>query len=558
VFGRRAGDKLGALLGRFAPGRPDAPPPSHADPSSIVHGETIATEDDALHIRTLPVLAPGLTEEDTEVLVQYLTAPYVRVPLILGFFADAGKIAALAHSDVQDIVNAAVFEPGPHRSEVDGPCGKYILFLVCIFYWLNFVFFFLAMIKLSTDDKTPQTAPCDPAILGTPAGALFNELVHSPTVVLNAVRALVVLAVELDTGRCTGPDADAVLFAARLAARVRAYAAFLERHVAAASGDGCDGGGDGDGDGDGGGGDGGGDCVDGSATPRGIAQSSGRPWLTPVRGLLESPTSLGDLRRGLAALDRAVQREMVPLLARWRTAAAVDRDVFSACRASLHAAVLASASGCLQANAVASDEAHAAAETVLGAQLFATAHHRFGEASSGTGVSRVALAWTYHGARHRIAGLVDGSEGGGSLAGHALLSRVVASLTLSGAGTGGARDSSDHWLELPGEHGEGRYVVDADFPKHRVRGAGRCSGWGFFFLIFLIFFFFFVSANFFFFKKSDPFSPIPQPRTGRRRWRSDVVCCMAAAGTRRWDGRRGGSAGGRLRRGPRRRACPGR
>mgnify|MGYP007045393534 CR=1 FL=1 len=47
-----------------------------------------------------------------ELLLQYLTAPYLRVPLLLRFFSQASHTAALAPPELQDVLDAAVFEPG--------------------------------------------------------------------------------------------------------------------------------------------------------------------------------------------------------------------------------------------------------------------------------------------------------------------------------------------------------------------------------------------------------------------------------------------------------------
>ena len=44
-------------------------------------------EFDVLHIKKLPSFE-GLTPRYTELLLQYLTVPYLRVPLVLSLFAD--------------------------------------------------------------------------------------------------------------------------------------------------------------------------------------------------------------------------------------------------------------------------------------------------------------------------------------------------------------------------------------------------------------------------------------------------------------------------------------
>ena len=79
---------LRSFLGVFGFGKskPRAPP-SGANPSNLVKG-TVHTEDDVLHIRNLPDFGGRLRARDCELLVQYLTVPYLRIPLVLQFFAE--------------------------------------------------------------------------------------------------------------------------------------------------------------------------------------------------------------------------------------------------------------------------------------------------------------------------------------------------------------------------------------------------------------------------------------------------------------------------------------
>jgi hypothetical protein len=71
---------------RLAKLKPRAPQ-SGADPE-IVIGSGICTEDDVLHVANekLPNFGLRMSHSDTEILCQYLTVPYLRIPLILDFF----------------------------------------------------------------------------------------------------------------------------------------------------------------------------------------------------------------------------------------------------------------------------------------------------------------------------------------------------------------------------------------------------------------------------------------------------------------------------------------
>lgn len=43
-------------------------------------------------------------------------APYLRIPLLLGFLGTSQRVGALADDRLQGVLEAAVFEPGPWRS----------------------------------------------------------------------------------------------------------------------------------------------------------------------------------------------------------------------------------------------------------------------------------------------------------------------------------------------------------------------------------------------------------------------------------------------------------
>jgi hypothetical protein len=75
---------LSLLLGS---GQKPRAPPSGADPETVV-GPGVRCEDDVLHVPNskLPSFGARLTHADTELLCQFLTVPYLRIPLLLDFF----------------------------------------------------------------------------------------------------------------------------------------------------------------------------------------------------------------------------------------------------------------------------------------------------------------------------------------------------------------------------------------------------------------------------------------------------------------------------------------
>ncbi len=61
---------------------------------------------------------PGaLRPPEAELLLSYLTVPYLRVPLLLRFFAQPSHIHALGSVRLQAALDAALFEPGLWQAE---------------------------------------------------------------------------------------------------------------------------------------------------------------------------------------------------------------------------------------------------------------------------------------------------------------------------------------------------------------------------------------------------------------------------------------------------------
>lgn len=56
--------------------------PSGANPG-VLAGQECETEDDVLHLKTPPTFDNTLRAPDSELLLTLLTAPYLRIPLVL-------------------------------------------------------------------------------------------------------------------------------------------------------------------------------------------------------------------------------------------------------------------------------------------------------------------------------------------------------------------------------------------------------------------------------------------------------------------------------------------
>ena len=182
------------LLGRGP--RPRVPP--SASDASTFAGAAVAEEEDVLHLRHVPDFGGVLRPADSEVLLQCLLVPYLRLPLLLQFFAETSRTVALSSSELQQLLDAVVFEPCTYQP----PCLPVAL---------------------------PELIPSvNRNHLATPAGLLIQELTHAPRPLFVAVHRILENALELDIGRYVrgGRSTAVMLYTIRLAVRVVAYARF--------------------------------------------------------------------------------------------------------------------------------------------------------------------------------------------------------------------------------------------------------------------------------------------------------------------------------------------
>jgi hypothetical protein len=169
---------------------------------------SVKNEDDILHLTNeeLPTFGGVLTPADSERFLQFFTVPYLRIPLILDFFAngDPGRLVALKTKSLQLIVDAALFEPG---------------------LWKPSDFFDqVTEIPIVDEEKLQH-------MLSTPLGTLFNEIAKSPDVLTSCVIKMLERAVDMDVGRYveTSSSGPLILYTARLAVRIEGFLKFALR-----------------------------------------------------------------------------------------------------------------------------------------------------------------------------------------------------------------------------------------------------------------------------------------------------------------------------------------
>lgn len=171
--------------------------PSRANPSVLI-GERVDTEDDILHIKALPDFGGTMGGRDCEFMLQYLLAPYLRIPLMLNFFSHEARLRSLRNKSLQEVLDAALFEPGLWQEE---------------------------HVKVVSDQIPAESRDN----LSTSAGLLFNEIIKSPTVVLSAIHDILLKVLDMDTGRYTKVS-EAILYVIRLCVRVEGFLVFLTKN----------------------------------------------------------------------------------------------------------------------------------------------------------------------------------------------------------------------------------------------------------------------------------------------------------------------------------------
>eukprot|EP00921_Rhytidocystis_pertsovi_P014497 GHVQ01023442.1.p1 GENE.GHVQ01023442.1~~GHVQ01023442.1.p1 ORF type:complete len:995 (+),score=136.68 GHVQ01023442.1:2952-5936(+) len=293
---RKATGVFTRLFAWMGVGAKQRAPPSAADPSNLIPGQQIESEDDVLHIKKLPDFEGRLSGEDCELLLQYLTAPYLRIPLILQFFSDERKLDCLLSCELRTVVSAAMFEPSLWQAADNKPC--------------------------------PETVPpMERSYLATPAGVLFNELKHSPKILLHSLEEMLDIALDKDTGRYKGCNAQVLLYVLRLIVAVLGYLKFLLRHdrywMEGWRPDRCGG---------------------RQATQRDISLTStttdmSKPsavvsrcgWGAKVKGLECRRSVLNELGKYSIALERRMKTEVLFMLEAWALKATEESELHHAC-----------------------------------------------------------------------------------------------------------------------------------------------------------------------------------------------------------------------------------
>lgn len=151
------------------------------------------SEDDVLQMSNLPTFDHALSQEDSELLHSFLTAPYLRIPLILDFFA-SNRVGSLFDPQLQELLQTVLFSPGQWT-------GTY-----------------------KNEQAEVSVVPCvDPTHFNSSFGQLVNEIEHSPEAVLGPLTAILREVVEISLGDYQSGYVPLVLFMVRMAVYVEGF-----------------------------------------------------------------------------------------------------------------------------------------------------------------------------------------------------------------------------------------------------------------------------------------------------------------------------------------------
>ena len=295
-------ESSGGLLSKFK--KKPRKPPSGGDPSNLVD-EDVKTEEDILHVRHLPNFDGRLAGRNSELLLQYLTAPYLRIPLVMQFFSDQMRITALASDELQVVLDACLFEPGQWQRD--------------------------------QEKSLPETVPAATRDhLATPCGLLFNELVHAPDLLLEAIEAMVAFVVEMDEGKFSWNSSPYILYILRLLVKVEGFCQCQLEHAAWRAED----------------------------------EVSGCSSKSYVRGLYCQPHALQSIKNIKTTIRSRLRSDFFPLVSGWCTRCTKEKLVRETCILHTHLAFI-------MKNVTDDELDHTAVKTLLTAQMFLHNNFKF-------------------------------------------------------------------------------------------------------------------------------------------------------------------------------------
>lgn len=251
-------------------------------------------EEDIIHATTLPTFGGVLSQEEAEGLWSMLTVPYLRIPLVLDFFASQDRHTYLFSPAMQQVLRATLFEAGQYAPPIADPASKDAN-RTEVPLRLN------ASQRQEADLAVIMSATAEgdtTRLLGTSHGLLLNELLRSPQSVIKPLLRILATVTEGGSSSVYSVNATYALFLCSLACDVRDFIQYALESVLLVSA--C------------------GDDAGSETTQR----------------------NKHYLLSGQAALEETLLKTLFPLLRQWRIEAEENEDIPSQCVVHSHLAML--------------------------------------------------------------------------------------------------------------------------------------------------------------------------------------------------------------------------
>ena len=192
-------------------------------PSSLprILSKTYVTEDDILHIDKLPTFNDVLSREESELLLSYLTVEYVRIPLVVAFFASQDRHMYLFIEKLQKLFRSVLFESGSWVSS-----SKHLIIDEVPIRMTKDQVEYAQKVNLfhANSEKKDQNSM---ELLSTSFGLLFNELSQSPDATLKPLLTIFKSVLELKNSSVYSNDACYILYILLLAIDIESFIDFV-------------------------------------------------------------------------------------------------------------------------------------------------------------------------------------------------------------------------------------------------------------------------------------------------------------------------------------------
>ncbi|KDO28986.1 hypothetical protein SPRG_20090 [Saprolegnia parasitica CBS 223.65] len=192
----------------------------------------VVTEDDVMHTDALPLFQGTLSSEESEYLLSYLTVPYTRIPLVLGFFASRDRVMYLFNPLLQTLLRAVLFEGGDWVLRTSGESSAEMITHVPL--RKSGLVLQEEALEQVLDARVHHQKAADH--LGTMNGLLLNELSHAPEATVRPILIMLQAITELGEASVHSSDASFILYMLQLSVDVLRYVTFAvyeHTHVSA-------------------------------------------------------------------------------------------------------------------------------------------------------------------------------------------------------------------------------------------------------------------------------------------------------------------------------------